>query len=88
MERDAIKPDDVVLVDWIDSYTLDGWMQRDAPPQVADEGGTCHTVAFVHSTDDTWLTLISTTSGGGNILGYLRIPWCAVKWFEVLKGGE
>ena len=76
------KVGDLIEIDWVDSYSLEGWMDEDVK-QLDDH--TCKTVGYVVVERKDWITTTASTSNGGNIHGCLSIPKVAVTKVKVLR---
>ena len=80
------KVGDLIEIDWVDSYSLEGWMSRDSDIGVNDKSPhLCKTVGYVFVERKDWITTTASTSNGGNIHGCLSIPKVAVTKVKVLR---
>lgn len=77
---------DLIEIDWVDSYSIEGWISKDTDIGVNEEHPhSCTTVGYVLVDRKKWITTTASTSNGGNIHGCLSIPKVAVTQVRVLK---
>ncbi len=78
--------DQIVLVEWVDSFHSNGWESQESKLSEDHLTGQCQSVGWVMEDSDEWLGITPGLSGIISIDGLMRIPKVAVKSIKTIYG--
>ena len=80
MRAKKLERGQLVKVFWVDSYSNHGWQIEYEPPDFARIVSS----GFVVNSNNKGVTLTTSTGSENDCHGPLTIPWCAIKYVDVL----